>query len=130
MSPGLYLLLISLIGAAGGLFLGQSRNRTITGLVLGALLGPMGWIVIALGPDRRRKCVYCHGALRTNETRCEKCGYDVQDRDYDSEVTPFVYCPACGAQNRATAQERSDGMLCSTCQARFVPAADVRQGRK
>jgi len=45
------LIIASLIGAA----IGQSKGRTGAGLVLGFLLGPIGWILIILGPNPKKK---------------------------------------------------------------------------
>ena len=33
-----------------GLFLGEQVNKTLAGFVLGALLGPIGWIIVFLLP--------------------------------------------------------------------------------
>ena len=43
----------SLLGGAVGALLGHSRGNTGNGFWLGALLGPLGWLLTWIGPDRR-----------------------------------------------------------------------------
>ena len=50
-SPGFYLgysCIGMLVGGAVGALIGSSKNRTGLGFVLGALLGCIGWIIIAV----------------------------------------------------------------------------------
>jgi hypothetical protein len=45
------LIIASLIGAA----IGQAKGRTGAGFLLGFLLGPIGWLLIILGPNPKKK---------------------------------------------------------------------------
>jgi hypothetical protein len=44
--------IVLIIGAIVGLFIGERRGRPLAGAVLGAVLGFIGWIIIALIPPR------------------------------------------------------------------------------
>jgi hypothetical protein len=73
--PGLCVL--SLIGY----LIGKGKGRGADGAVWGMLLGPIGWMVIALGPDTRRKCPLCAGPLPDAKvTRCRHCGQEIAPR--------------------------------------------------
>ena len=42
--------------AAGiGLFIGGLKNRPIAGMIWGALLGPIGWLLVYFGPTAGQK---------------------------------------------------------------------------
>jgi hypothetical protein len=41
-----------LIGGGIGFLIGNSKNRPVLGLVLGALLGCIGWIIVAIVPRK------------------------------------------------------------------------------
>src|SRR5208283_2837355 len=43
----LYFIVFGLIGVV----VGQRKGRAFAGFVFGALLGPIGWLIVALGPD-------------------------------------------------------------------------------
>ncbi len=45
------LLLCSLIGIA----IGQTRGRPIAGFFLGLLIGPIGWLLVLVGPNPKKK---------------------------------------------------------------------------
>jgi hypothetical protein len=38
-----------------GLAIGQPKGRPLGGFILGALIGPIGWILVAAGPKVERK---------------------------------------------------------------------------
>jgi len=66
-------LVLGLIGGA----IGSRKGRTGAGFLFGILLGPIGWIVILLGPDlgpQPIKCQECKGPLEPGATRCRHCG--------------------------------------------------------
>jgi uncharacterized membrane protein YfcA len=46
-----------IIGAAIGFAIGQHKGRPALGLILGALLGFIGWIIVAVIPPTRAKLV-------------------------------------------------------------------------
>lgn len=52
--PEPFIVFLWLVSAAIGLFLGLSTDRGTRGAVLGALLGPIGWVVIVMSPGANR----------------------------------------------------------------------------
>lgn len=41
--------------AVVGYLIGQPKGRPVGGLVLGVLLGPLGWLLVAVGPNFRKQ---------------------------------------------------------------------------
>lgn len=69
----LWVLVFALVGAA----IGQKRGRVFAGFLLGGLIGPLGWLVILLGPDysgQFRACPYCAESVRAGAIVCKHCG--------------------------------------------------------
>ena len=50
------------IGTLVGALIGQAKGRIGAGLFFGLLLGPIGWLITALGPNKKPKCPFCSGA--------------------------------------------------------------------
>lgn len=69
-----WLLPWAIIGALVGLLVGATKSRAAAGALFGALLGPIGWLVVALGPHAGRKCQDCRGAVPDDATKCRHCG--------------------------------------------------------
>jgi hypothetical protein len=57
-----------------GVLIGQSKGRAVDGLVLGVLLGPLGWLLIAVGPNKKPKCPDCGGVVVSGAKKCKNCG--------------------------------------------------------
>lgn len=61
-----------------GMLIGQRKGRVAAGLFFGMLLGPIGWLVTALGPTRQQlvssACPHCQGLLPNNQRQCNHCG--------------------------------------------------------
>jgi hypothetical protein len=71
----------------GGL-IGDRKGRTAVGAVLGLLLGPMGWLIVALGPDYKhatetKKCPFCAEVVKREAVVCKHCG-----REFPVEKQP------------------------------------------
>jgi uncharacterized protein YcfJ len=73
----LSILLGMLIGGLVGGAIGRAKGRPEAGAIWGALLGVIGWLVIAAGPDMRAKCPECHGAIVEGANRCKNCGAEL-----------------------------------------------------
>lgn len=61
-----------------GVLIGQRKGRPLAGMVWGMLLGPFGWLLMALlphsGAAKRRACPHCGGVVALEQTRCNHCG--------------------------------------------------------
>lgn len=64
--------ILGLIGAG----IGSLKGNGLLGFLLSLLLGPLGWLLVLLASDKRRKCPHCAGPLGDGEkiTRCKNCG--------------------------------------------------------
>jgi hypothetical protein len=63
----------SLVGAA----VGQLRGRILAGFLFGGLLGPVGWLLVAIGPNYSkdvRKCPFCSEFVKSAANICKHCG--------------------------------------------------------
>lgn len=66
-----------IVGGLIGAAIGQSKNRIAGGLILGLLLGPIGWLLVAVGPNNNPKCTACKGTVEKGATKCKNCGTDL-----------------------------------------------------
>lgn len=66
------------IAGAIGALIGSTRARPASGYLLGLLAGPLGWILILLGPDERPECPQCLGVIPFGAKKCMHCGSDIQ----------------------------------------------------
>lgn len=66
------------IFGAIGMLIGQRKGRTLAGLIWSMLLGPFGWLVVALGPNiaggKSTACPLCGGVLPISQAKCNHCG--------------------------------------------------------
>jgi len=63
-----------LLGGAIGAAIGERKHRKSGGFWWGFFLGPLGWLIVAVGPDLGPKCAIC-GAPRVQGSRiCGQCG--------------------------------------------------------
>ncbi len=60
--------LFGLVGAA----IGQTRCRPVAGFLLGMLLGPIGWLLIAFS-DGRPQCPACRERIQPAAAVCGHC---------------------------------------------------------
>jgi hypothetical protein len=64
-------------GALGGLVIGVAKRRVAYAVVLGAVLGPLGWVIAALSAGRCRACPACAAQIPLNAKFCPKCGVSI-----------------------------------------------------
>lgn len=64
-----------------GYFVGSTKGRGGDGAIWGVLLGPIGWLVVLCGEDRRKSCPYCGGIIPQGPVkRCKNCGKNLMQR--------------------------------------------------
>lgn len=67
-------------GAIGAL-IGQRKNRAFAGFLWAMILGPIGWLLMALLPPAKNgkatDCPHCGGVLPLNQSTCNHCGNKV-----------------------------------------------------
>ncbi len=68
------LFLWAVVGGLIGAAIGRRKNRAEGGFVLGMLLGPIGWLLVASGPSYAPKCPLCGGDAVEGLPRCKSCG--------------------------------------------------------
>ena len=77
-SPTLWFwaLVVTVVGAAGGALVGKYKNAVFRDTIVGAALGPVGWIVSAFLPKEkpRRRCAACGKSIDADATACPHCG--------------------------------------------------------
>lgn len=66
----------TVVSVAVGALIGWMKGRTLLGLIWGAALGPIGWIVIAFYPVAEIGCPRCGKPNSTHAKRCRHCMTD------------------------------------------------------
>lgn len=102
-------IVVALIGYA----IGKSKGRPGAGFVWGLLLGPIGWLVILVAGDFRRKCPECLGAVPDGARRCGHCGVDLGET---------ITCPFCGESGRVSRDNLNTTVTCAKCEKDFNPS--------
>jgi hypothetical protein len=69
---------LTLVSVAGGAWIGWIKGRVVAGVVWAALLGPIGWIVVALGKSKLPPCPECGKGNQAAAKTCRHCGVDLQ----------------------------------------------------
>lgn len=97
-----------------GYSIGKPKNRGTDGLILGIILGPIGWLIAILQRPLGEKCPYCGGLLNKGATCCCHCGREVIKRRI-----PKVICPMCGAAIASSTLHKGEN-VCPYCAEPFV----------
>jgi hypothetical protein len=106
------------ICALVGALIGQCKGRPGSGVVWGGLLGPIGWLIVALLTDLRPQCGECGGIIVEGARKCMHCG-SVIERMID------VRCPICGEQGKIKEARVNGEVTCPACR-RVFSAANAR----
>ena len=77
-SPQLWIwaIAITVVGALVGAWIGTRHNAVKRDAILGATLGPLGWIISWNLPERAapRICPACSGIVQPGDVHCRHCG--------------------------------------------------------
>lgn len=65
-----------------GLLIGAQKGRVLAGGLWGFFLGPLGLLVVGLGPNMKPKCPKCFGVIEPMASKCKNCGSDLGDLKY------------------------------------------------
>ena len=60
-----------------GYAIGERKGNVATGIILGLLLGPIGWLVTAMCFSNLRKCPFCSEDIKPDAKVCRYCGRDL-----------------------------------------------------
>ena len=126
-----------------GRSIGERKGRPEAGFIFGALLGPLGILIIAVGPDvkaeqaalRAKKCPACKGSVPDDARKCMHCGEDLTVQLAPAPVpvpkppkppTPkeladgsHIPCPLCGQRLRVSTLKQGENW-CICCFEKFI----------
>jgi len=117
---GLELVIWIVVGGLVGVLCGTARGRVNEGFLFGALLGPIGWLLILVGPDKRPKCSECGGVVVPGARKCMHCGSEIGGYVGSSTVPGVaVKCPACGEMGWVKEVSEDSNIECPVCRRTF-----------
>ena len=80
LSPRLWAwaIALTLLCAIVGGFIGALKGRWLAGVVWSLVLGPFGWVVIALSKTGLVECAHCGRGNMPNAKVCRHCGVNLR----------------------------------------------------
>jgi hypothetical protein len=78
----------NLIAALIGWWIGSNRGRPVAGFWFGFCLWVLGWLIVAVGPDRRPRCPLCKGIIISGATKCLHCSTDLPASEGKARPSP------------------------------------------
>lgn len=68
-----------------GAFIGVAKGRWVAGLVWGAALGPIGWLIVLFSKSTLPECPECGRPNATTAKACRHCGVNLRAAALKSE---------------------------------------------
>ncbi|HPG94626.1 MAG TPA: hypothetical protein PLR28_08745 [Dokdonella sp.] len=68
---------LTVVSIAGGALIGWIKGRLMAGILWAAVLGPIGWIVVALGRSNLPLCPECGKGNAAAAKACRHCGVNL-----------------------------------------------------
>jgi hypothetical protein len=70
----------TIVGALVGAWIGKRRNAVKRDVLLGATLGPIGWVISLLLPKEKAplQCASCKGIVAAKDAHCRHCGVSLR----------------------------------------------------
>lgn len=69
---------ITFVCALVGAFIGMAKGRWLAGLIWGAALGPIGWLVMVFARSDLPECPECGRPNATSAKSCRHCGVNLR----------------------------------------------------
>ena len=69
---------LTLVFVGVGALIGWRKGRMTAGIIWAAVLGPIGWIIVALGKSNLTPCPECSKGNRPGARSCRHCGVDLE----------------------------------------------------
>lgn len=76
---------ITVACALVGAFIGMAKGRWLAGLVWGAALGPIGWLIVLFSKSSLPECPECGRPNATSAKACRHCGINLRAAALKSE---------------------------------------------
>jgi hypothetical protein len=67
------------VGTVVAPLIGQAKGRVGAGAFWGFLLGPIGWLITALGLNKKPKCALCGGEIIEGAIKPKNFGSDLKN---------------------------------------------------
>lgn len=68
----------TVISIAGGALIGRLKGRMMAGIIWAAVLGPIGWIIVAVGRSKLLACPECAKPNQPDAIVCRQCGANLK----------------------------------------------------
>ena len=122
-----WVVLWMVIGGLTGALVGRARNRQQEGAFFGVFLGPIGWLLVLLGPDHRRVCPDCRGVVPEGASKCMHCASELpapvmSPRHGREDSYADVGCPRCGTTGKVRRSLLNEPVECPTCKHCYIPS--------
>ncbi|GEM_PF-2168068 len=109
----LWIILWAIICGGIGGTIGSSKGRAFAGFFWGALLGPIGWLLIAVGPNMIFKCKQCGIEVAEGREMCRQCA--IKSIEIKKAESQERKCPFCAEIIK------KDAIICKHCKSSVEP---------